>query len=142
MSLAVKLRRAPGRIATGAFILNTGLDKLRADEQTAKALHTMAADAYPVFAKLEPKKFLKMLAVGEVALGSTLLLPLMPSAVAGLGLAAFSGSLLGMWWRTPGMHEPGSPRPTHQGIPLAKDVWMFGIGTGLVVDAATSRTKG
>jgi hypothetical protein len=39
------------------------------------------------------------------------------------------------------MHEPGSPRPTQQGTPIAKDVWMFGIGLGLVVDAVTSRVR-
>jgi uncharacterized membrane protein YphA (DoxX/SURF4 family) len=142
MDLAAKLRRAPSRLATGAFILNTGLGKLHADEETAKALHRMAADAYPVFDKLEPKRFLKMLAVGEVTLGSALLLPFVPTAVAGLGLAGFSGALLGMWWRTPGMHEHGSPRPTQHGIPIAKDVWMLGIGTGLVIDDLTSRAKG
>lgn len=34
------------------------------------------------------------------------------------------------------------PSMSQQGIPIAKDVWMLGIGTGLVVDAATSRAKG
>ncbi len=34
------------------------------------------------------------------------------------------------------MHEEGSPRPTQQGTAIAKDVWMLGIGTGLVLDAA------
>jgi hypothetical protein len=67
------------------------------------------------------------------------LVPLVPARLAGLGLMGFSGALLGMWWRTPGMHEPGSPRPTHQGIAIAKDSWMFAIGLGLVVDALTSR---
>ena len=40
------------------------------------------------------------------------------------------------------MHEPGSLRPTHQGTAIAKDVWMLGVGAGLVVDAATARSKG
>ena len=35
MSLAAKLRRAPLRLATGAFILNAGVGKLSADEGTA-----------------------------------------------------------------------------------------------------------
>ena len=65
-----------------------------------------------------------------------------PAAIAGLGLAGFSSALLTMWWRTPGMHEPGSLRPTHQGTAIAKDVWMLGIGTGLVVDAATGAVEG
>jgi len=141
MSLAAKLRRAPTRIATGAFILNGALSKLHGDEDTAKALHGMASGAYPVFAKMEPKQFLKLLGVGETALGSALLLPLVPARLAGLGLVGFSGALLGMWWRTPGMHDPGSLRPTPQGVPVAKDVWMLGIGASLVIDALTARER-
>ena len=40
-----KLRQAAPRPrrATGAFILNAGLGKLNADDDTAKALHGMAA---------------------------------------------------------------------------------------------------
>jgi hypothetical protein len=141
MQIATKLRRAPGRIATGGFILNSGLSKLSADDETAKHLHAMAVGAYPVFDKIDPKVFVKLLASGEIALGGALLLPLVPARLAGLGLMGLSGALLGMWWRTPGMHEPGSPRPTQQGTPIAKDVWMFGIGLGLVVDAVTSRVR-
>ncbi|MCW2522946.1 MAG: hypothetical protein JWO63_1281 [Frankiales bacterium] len=139
MSLAARLRRAPGRIATGAFILNSGLSKLKGDEQTAQALHGMAAGAYPGLAAIEPKKFLKLLALGEVALGGALLTPMVPAGVAGAGLAGFSGSMLGMWWKTPGMHPPGDPRPTQAGTAVAKDVWMLAIGIGLVVDALLSR---
>src|SRR5882672_2375037 len=141
MSLAAKLRRAPTRIATGAFILNGALSKLHGDEDTAKALHGLASGAYPVFAKMEPKQFLKLLAVGETALGGALLLPLVPARLAGLGLVGFSGALLGMWWRTPGMYDPGSLRPTPQGVPVAKDVWMLGIGASLVIDALTARER-
>jgi hypothetical protein len=54
-------------------------------------------------------------------------------------LAGFSGSLLGVWWKTPGMHPPGDPRPTRQGIPLAKDVWMLAIGVRLILDALLSK---
>jgi len=34
--------------------------------------------------------------VSEITLGSVLLLPVVPSVVAGAGLAAFSGGLLGL----------------------------------------------
>jgi hypothetical protein len=57
MSLSAKLRRAPLRLATGAYILNTGLTKLNADDETAKSLHGMASGTYPVLGKLEPKVF-------------------------------------------------------------------------------------
>ncbi|SOD74448.1 hypothetical protein SAMN05892883_3634 [Jatrophihabitans sp. GAS493] len=139
MSLSAKLRRAPGRLATGAFILNAGLGKLKGDEQTAAAIHGMAAGAYPALSGIESKKFLKLVAASEVALGTALLTPIVPAGLAGAGLAGFSGSLLGMWWRTPGMHAPGRPLPTQQGTPVAKDIWMFAIGVGLMLDAITTR---
>ena len=141
MSLTAKLRRAPARIATGAFILNSGIGKLNGGDDTAKAVHGMASGAYPALGKVEPKVFLKGLAVGEIALGSALLLPIVPAGLVGLGLVGFSGSLLGMWWRTPGMHKQGSPQPTQQGTAIAKDIWMLGIGAGLVIDAITAEAR-
>lgn len=143
MSLSAKVRRAPQRAVTGAYILSTGLDKLRdADDETAKGIHGMASGAYPVLGNMDPKLFLKVLGTGEVALGSALLLPIVPPVAAGLGLAAFSGALLTMYWRTPGMHRDSTdPRPTQQGTPIAKDVWMFGIASSLVVDSVLARPR-
>jgi hypothetical protein len=78
--------------------------------------------------------------VSEVILGPALLLPVVPVAVAGAGLAAFSGGLLGLYARTPGMRKENSPFPTQQGTPLGRDVWMMGIGLGLVIDDLTDRS--
>jgi hypothetical protein len=39
------------------------------------------------------------------------------------------------------MRKEDSVRPTQQGTPLAKDVWMLGIGLGLVIDALTDRPR-
>ena len=61
----------------------------------------------------------------------------MPSVLAGAALTAFSGGLLGLYARTPGLRKEGTPLPTQQGIPIAKDVWMLGIGLGLVIDQLT-----
>jgi hypothetical protein len=47
--------------------------------------------------------------------------------------------LLGLYVRTPGMRKAGTPLPTQAGIPLAKDIWMAGIGVGLVIDDLTDR---
>jgi uncharacterized membrane protein YphA (DoxX/SURF4 family) len=140
MSLAAKLRRAPERIVTGAFIINSGLSKLSADDDVSKGVHGMATGAYPAFGRVHHKAFTRALGVGETALGSALLLPFVRARWAGLGLMAFSGGLLGMYWRTPGTHQEGNPRPTQQGIALAKDVWMFGIGTSLFVDDVVTDT--
>ncbi|MFD4369498.1 hypothetical protein [Rhodococcus sp. NPDC058521] len=49
-------------------------------------------------------------------------------------LTGFSGGLLTMYWRTPGMHDMGSIRPTQDGTSVARDFWMFGIGIALLVD--------
>jgi uncharacterized membrane protein YphA (DoxX/SURF4 family) len=137
MSLAAKIRRAPLRATTGAYILNAGMSKFNADDDTSKAVHGMASGAFPLLDRVDHKMFVKLLSVGEMSLGAALLLPVVPPAVAGLGLCAFAGSLLTVWWRTPGMHQEGSIRPTQQGTPIAKDVWMFGAGAALVLDALT-----
>ncbi|PRZ40777.1 hypothetical protein CLV47_11474 [Antricoccus suffuscus] len=140
MSLAAKLRRAPARIAAGAFILNSGVGKLSGDEATANGIHATAAGAYPVVKKVEPKLFLKALAVGEIAVGSALLLPIVPAGLAGLALTGFAGALVGMYIKTPALHDKYL-RPTGAGVAIAKDSWLLGIGTGLVVDAALSESR-
>lgn len=137
MRLPMKWSHVPQRVAAGAFILNSGIGKLSADEETAKQLHGFATGTYPFLAKLKPEDFVKLLAGTEIAVGAALLLPFVPSAVAGAALTAFSGGLLGLYIRTPGMRKDGTPLPTQQGIPLAKDVWMAGIGLGLVIDDLT-----
>jgi hypothetical protein len=138
--LAAKIRRAPLRAATGAFILNAGLGKLRAGEEAAQGIHGMATGTYPFLAPIEPPKFLKLVGASEVALGGALLSPFVPAGLAGTALTGFSGALLNMYWRTPGMHEPNSPRPTQQGTAIAKDVWMLGIGVALMLDAMLTRS--
>ena len=134
---SVKPRQLPSRIAAGAFILNSGIGKLSADEATAARLHGFATGAYPFLGKIKPKDFARLLAVSEVALGAALLIPFVPDVLAGAGLTAFSGGLLGLYARTPGMRKEGSPFPTQEGITLAKDVWMAGIGVSLLVDGIT-----
>jgi hypothetical protein len=137
--MPLRLRHLPGRLTTGAFILNSGITKWSADQATAEATHGIAAGAYPFLRVVPPGPFLKALSVGETALGAALLIPVVPAGLAGLGLTVFSATLLGMYARTPAMRQDGSIRPSRQGIALAKDVWMLGIGLGLVVDDLTDR---
>jgi hypothetical protein len=126
-------------VTTGAFILSTGLDKWKGDEQTAAALHGFASGTYPFLKRLDPPKFLKLLAAGEIAVGSVLLLPVVPATVAGAALVGFSAGLLGLYARTPGMRRGRfDPRSTPEGLPISKDVWMLGAGLGLVVDGLTA----
>ena len=141
MGLPVKLADLAPRVAAGAFILNSGLNKRNVEPEHAAGLHGMASGAYPFLGKLEPQQFAKLLSAAEITLGAALLVPVVPTALAGAGLTAFAGGLLGMYLRTPGMHKEGSLAPTQQGIVLAKDVWMLGIGLGFVVDAVAHRKK-
>ncbi len=139
MRLASFVRDLPARVTAGAFIVNSGLGKLSADEQTAAGLHQMAAGAYPFLGSMKPQDFARLLGAGEVAVGSALLLPVVPSGLAGLILTGFSGSLLGLYIRVPGMRQKGSLRPTQQGIVLAKDSWLLGIGLSLLLSDLTER---
>jgi uncharacterized membrane protein YphA (DoxX/SURF4 family) len=139
MRIPVKARHLPSRIVTGAFILDQGIGKLKADEGTAAQLHGMAVGTYPFAKKLKPADFTRILAVSEITLGAALLIPFVPTAVVGAGLAAFSGGLLGLYAGTPGMHKEHSPFPTQQGTTLAKDAWLAAIGLSLVIDDLTDR---
>lgn len=137
--MGIKIGHLPPRIAAGAFILNSGISKLSADEAALAQLHGFAAGTYPFLNKLKPKDFVRLLAATEITLGTALLIPVVPSAAVGAGLAAFSGGLLGLYVRTPGMRKPGTLLPTEQGTPFAKDIWMAGIGLGLVIDELTEK---
>jgi hypothetical protein len=138
MDFSIKVRQLPPRIAAGAFILNSGIGKLSADEATCGQLHGFSAGTYPFVKRLKPKDFTRLVAASEIALGAALLIPVVPGIVAGAGLTAFAGTLLGLYAMTPGMRKAGTPLPTREGTALAKDIWMVGIGLGLVVDDLTS----
>ncbi|WP_238703536.1 hypothetical protein [Arthrobacter sp. TS-15] len=124
----------PLRLTTGAFILNAGHGKRHLDKDSAAWLQAMAARVIPPVTRLEPQTFGKVLSYSEMALGASLLAPFLPSRLVGVGLGIFSGSLLTMYRRTPGMTEADGIRPSQQGTALAKDVWMFGIAVALVLD--------
>ncbi|MBC6463087.1 hypothetical protein [Actinomadura sp. HBU206391] len=137
MRILARSHQLPTRLAAGAFLLNSGLTKRAADRQTAEGLHGMAAGTYPFLADQDPEQFTRRLSIAEVALGTALLVPVVPSLVAGAGLTAFAGGLVGLYLKTPGMRQEGSLRPTQQGITVAKDVWLLAIGLGLVMEELT-----
>jgi hypothetical protein len=141
MRTTTKISHLPPRLAAGSFILNAGLTKFEAGDEMAKELHATAAHTYPFFENMDPATFAKVLAMGEVALGGALLTPMVSSRLAGVGLGAFSGALLGLYMNTPGMRRQSSIRPTRQGTALAKDVWLLGIALGLVLDSGRKRAR-
>ena len=127
----------PLRLATGAFILNSGIGKRQLPPDAAAGLQSMAAAALPQVKTMSPTTFGKTLSTAEIALGVALLAPIVPSALAGAALTAFGAGMLAMYLRTPGLHEPGSIRPTQAGTAIAKDVWMVGAGLSLLIDGLT-----
>ena len=139
MGLPITLSEIAPRISAGAFILNSGLGKRGADAEAAASLHGFAAGTYPFLKSIPPQQFARGLATAEMVVGAVLLTPFVPTAVAGAALTAFSGGLLGLYLRTPGMRKPGSLAPTEQGLTLAKDIWLLGIGIGLFTQGTIDR---
>jgi len=135
--MSFRLWHLPVRAATGAYILNSGLSKRDAPPEVAEQLHGFASSAYPQVSDVPPERFASTLSTAEMAVGAVLLAPIVPPGLAGLVLTGFSSALLGLYLKTPGLTEEGSVRPSQQGVPLAKDVWLLGIGLALVVDSLT-----
>ena len=138
----MNLTHVPIRVATGAFILNSGIGKLGADEGTAQFLHGAAASTYPgLFKDMKPASFARLLAVSEIALGAALLAPMVPATVAGAGLTGFGASLLGMYFNTPSMTLDDGIRPSQEGTAVAKDVWLVGAGLTLLSQGIAGAAK-
>jgi hypothetical protein len=132
LGLPITLPEIAPRISAGAFILNSGLGKRDVPAEAAAGMHGFAAGTYPFLKSVPPEQFVKGLSTAEIAIGGALLTPFVPTAVAGALLTGFSGGLLGLYLKTPGMRKPGSLAPTEQGLSLAKDSWLVGIGIGLL----------
>jgi hypothetical protein len=139
MGLPITLSEIAPRISAGAFILNSGLGKRGADAETAAGIHGFASGTYPFLKSVPPQQFLQGLATAEIVIGAAMLTPFVPTFVAGATLTAFSGGLLGLYLKTPGMRKPGSLAPTEQGLAIAKDSWLLGIGIGLMTRGLIER---
>ncbi|WP_202879701.1 hypothetical protein [Ornithinimicrobium pratense] len=131
----------PLRVLTGAYILNSGINKLKTGTEEQEQMHGWASGVYPIFKDLKPGEFTKLLAYSEIGLGAALLIPKVPSAVAGAGLAGFGAALTGLYLNTPGMTQDDGIRPTAEGTGLAKDVWLVGAGLTLAMQSFLSGTK-
>jgi len=138
MEISANLRRAPLRLTTGAFVVNSGISTFNADDETTKKLQTSAARLVPQVERMDSRTFAKVLAAGEVTLGTALMLPVVPAAVAGLGLSAFAASLLATQRHTNGQHADARSEPPAPATVTATDAWMLGAGVSLLIDALTS----
>ena len=132
LGLPITLPEIAPRVSAGAFILNSGLDKRNVPAEAAAGMHGFAAGTYPFLKSVPPDQFVKGLSTAEIVIGGALLTPFVPTALAGALLTGFSGGLLGLYLKTPGMRKEGSVFPTEQGLSLAKDSWLVGIGIGLL----------
>lgn len=130
----MKLSHIPLRVATGAYILHSGLSKQNLEGQATEGMHAMAAGAIPAVKKVPAQRFAQLLSAGEIALGGALLAPFVSSRIAGAAMAGFSAGLIRLYLKTPGMRQEGSIKPTQDGIGLAKDVWLLGAGLTLLLD--------
>ena len=139
--MGLNIANAALRLTSGAYILNSGVGKLRLPAEAAQGLQSMTANAIPQVEKVEPAVFGKAVAVGEIALGALLLTPFVPSRLAGLGLGAFAGSLLAIYLKTPGMTESDGIRPSPNGGAMAKDFWLAGMAVALVCGRGKAKTK-
>lgn len=133
----------PIRAAAGAYIVNAGLNKLRADKDTQARVHGFASGSFPYFENLAPEQFVTSLGATEVTIGSALLSPfIVGDGLAGIALTAFAGGLLRLYMKTPGLREEGSVRPTQDGTAIAKDAWLAGIGLTLMVSSLGKNRSG
>lgn len=128
----MKLSTALLRAVPGAFILNSGIGKLGMDEETAKGMQGMAANGVPMVKKMTSAQFGKFLSYGEIAVGAALLLPFVPTRIAGAALTTFSAGLVANYFAIDSMTEDDGIRPSQDGTPLAKDTWLVAIGTSLM----------
>lgn len=132
--MAFRIAHLPIRLTAGAYLLNSGVSKRGADAATASYLHTAASRVLPTVRDMPPEKFTRLLSTSEIGLGTALLLPFVPSALVGAGLTAFGVALLGHYFTEPDTRLEDGIRPTPQGLALAKDVWLVGMGLTLLID--------
>jgi ElaB/YqjD/DUF883 family membrane-anchored ribosome-binding protein len=126
MAISADLRRAPLRLTTGALVINSGISQFNADAEASAKLHQTASKYVPQLERLDPQVFSKMVAAGQLTVGAALLVPIVPSVAAGLGLSLLGGSLAATKWRTDGMQTP------------TEDVLLAGSGVSLLLDSLTS----
>lgn len=135
--MSVHLHHIPSRAVCGLFILNTGFTKRSLDVEGATGLRDQAANAFSVLKRVNPVLFGKLLSSSEILLGTALLAPVVPTWVAAAGLSGFSGALMRVYLKTPGMTLEDGIRPAPAGMGIARDVFMLGSALGMLVEEAT-----
>ena len=128
----MSLSNAILRGVTGAFILNSGMNKRGMPAEKAQGLQGFAATGIPAVANMDPKTFGDFVAYSEVGIGAALLTPFVPRKLAGAALGVFSAGLLSMYLRNPAMTESDGIRPSQEGVSLATDSFMLAMAGALL----------
>lgn len=137
----MKLDTALLRAVPGAFILNSGIGKLGMDEESAAGLQQMAANGVPFVEEMTPAQFGKFLSYGEIAVGAALLLPFVPTRIAGAALTTFSAGLVANYFSIDSMTQDDGIRPSEDGTAVAKDTWLAAIGLALMFTTGPKKKK-
>ncbi|MFE1083404.1 MULTISPECIES: hypothetical protein [Brevibacterium] len=137
----MKLSTALLRAAPGAFILNSGIGKLGLDEESAAGLQQMAANGVPMVENMTSAQFGKFLSYGEIAVGSALLLPFVPTRIAGAALTTFAAGLVANYFSIDSMTKDDGIRPSEDGTAVAKDTWLAAIGLALLISGGSQKKK-
>ena len=137
----MRLDTALLRAVPGAFILNSGIGKLGLDEESAAGLQQMAANGVPFVEEMTPAQFGKFLSYGEIAVGAALLLPFVPTRIAGAALTTFSAGLVANYFSIDSMTKDDGIRPSEDGTAVAKDTWLAAIGLALMFTTGDKKKK-
>lgn len=137
--MAKKLASAFLRVPTGAFILNSGIGKLGLKGEAAEGVQGFAATGIPALGKLDPDTFGKFISYSEIGIGASLLAPFVPNKLAGAALATFGSGLLTLYFNNDNMTEEDGIRRSDDGIAIAKDSWLVGIGAALIALGSTKK---
>lgn len=137
----MRLDTALLRAVPGAFILNSGIGKLGIDEESAGGLQQMAANGVPLVENMTPAQFGKFLSYGEIAVGSALLLPFVPTRIAGAALTTFAAGLVANYFSIDSMTKDDGIRPSEDGTAVAKDTWLAAIGLALLISGGSKKKK-
>ncbi|MCI4010864.1 hypothetical protein [Brevibacterium sp. ZH18] len=139
--MLMRLDTALLRAVPGAFILNSGIGKLGLDEESAAGLQQMAANGVPFVEEMTPAQFGKFLSYGEIAVGAALLLPFVPTRIAGAALTTFASGLVANYFAIDSMTKDDGIRPSEDGTAVAKDTWLAAIGLALMFTTGDKKKK-
>ena len=119
----------------------SGINKLGLDEESAAGLQQMAANGVPMVENMTPAQFGKFLSYGEIAVGSALLLPFVPTRIAGAALTTFAAGLVANYFSIDSMTQDDGIRPSEDGTAVAKDTWLAAIGLALLISGGGAKKK-